>query len=137
MIGVVVIAHGNLAKEFQNVIEHIMGKQDYFTTLGIYPKDDLIEQRKNLLKKVEKVQQDQGVLILTDMFGGTPSNLAISIMQPNKIEVLAGVNIPMLVKLASTRSRYCLQEVITTIQEAGKKYIQQASHLLKIEKEKN
>jgi mannose PTS system EIIA component len=131
MIGLILVTHGNLATEFIEVLEHVVGKQDHILTVCIYPKDDLEQKRKDLLRKIQKVDQGHGVIILTDMFGGTPSNLAISVMNSNSIEVLAGINLPMLVKLASVRKKKTLIDAVILAQDAGKKYIHQASNLLK------
>ncbi|MCK4945691.1 MAG: PTS sugar transporter subunit IIA [Alphaproteobacteria bacterium] len=130
MIGLVLVTHGNLAKEFVSVMEHIVGPQKQIAVVCMMPDDDMDLKRKEIIKRVKSVDSGKGVLILTDMFGGTPSNLAISFTQDKKIEVLAGVNLPMLIKLASVRDTEDLQQAATSGQEAARKYINVASALL-------
>ena len=97
MIGVVLVSHANIAKEMLNVIEHIVGPQDKILAISIFPNDDMKKKRTEIVESVKKVESGKGVIVLTDMFGGTPSNLAISVMEDEKIEVVAGVNLPMLI----------------------------------------
>ena len=130
MIGLVLVTHGRLADELINALEHVVGSQKNVASVCIGPDDDMERRRSDILKSVEKVNDGAGVVVLTDMFGGTPSNLAISIMDKVPIEVIAGVNLPMLVKLASIRKMLSLGEAVARAQEAGKKYINIASQLL-------
>jgi mannose PTS system EIIA component len=130
MIGLVIVTHGRLAEEFVRVMEHIVGPQKQVATVCMNPDDDMEEKRKDILEKVKKVDSGKGVLILTDMFGGTPSNLAISVTVDKKVEALAGINLPMLIKLASARQTESLQQAALSGQEAGRKYINAASALL-------
>ena len=130
MIGVVLVTHGNLATELVKVMEHVEGPQDQLTTITIDPQDDMEKRREDILNSVQFVDKGLGVIILTDMFGGTPSNLAISIMEQAKIDIIAGVNLPMLIKLASVRSTETISEAVAQAREAGQKYIMVASQVL-------
>ncbi|MFT6582347.1 MAG: PTS sugar transporter subunit IIA [Alphaproteobacteria bacterium] len=130
MIGVVLVTHGDLAKEFVAALEHIVGPQETTEAVSIGPDDDMELRRQEIIQKVEDVNSGDGVIVLTDLFGGTPSNLAISIMEQSKVEVIAGVNLPTLVKLASVRKTMPLAEAAAAAQEAGQKYINLASRLL-------
>lgn len=130
MIGLVLVTHGRLAAEFIAATEHVVGKQRAMRAVCIGPDDDIEMRRKDILDAVVAVDSGDGVIVLTDMFGGTPSNLAISIMDQHRVEVIAGINLPMLIKLASIRDRYGLQEAVLAAQEAGRKYINVASKLL-------
>ena len=130
MIGVVIVTHGKLAHEFRAALEHVVGPQEQIETISIGPNDDLDVRRNDMLSALTRVDTGKGVVVLTDMFGGTPSNLAISAMERSNVEVIAGVNLPMLVKLASVRGECALEEAITQAQEAGRKYISIASHIL-------
>ena len=130
MIGLVLVTHGDLAKEFRAALEHVVGPQSDMETVAIGPDDDTDERRSDILAAIDRAESGSGVIILTDMFGGTPSNLAISVMETGCIEVIAGVNLPMLIKLASVRADAQLQEAISQAQEAGRKYIHVASQLL-------
>ena len=130
MIGLVLVTHGQLADELVNALEHVVGTQENIVSVCIGPDDDMERRRSDILKSVKKVNDGAGVIVLTDMFGGTPSNLAISIMDKVPIEVIAGVNLPMLVKLTSIRNTLSLGEAVARAQEAGKKYINIASQLL-------
>ena len=127
MIGMVLVTHGNLANEFISAMQHVVGKQEQIAPVCIGPEDDMEMRRAEILKKVEEVNDGSGVVVLTDMFGGTPSNLAISIMDRAPVEIIAGVNLPMLIKLASLRKEKNLKETVSGAQEAGKKYINVAS----------
>ncbi|MBP5859054.1 PTS sugar transporter subunit IIA [Marivibrio halodurans] len=131
MIGMVLVTHGNLAAEFVAALEHVVGKQENVDAVCIGPDDDMEQRRAEILDKVGKVDGGAGVVLLTDMFGGTPSNLAISIMEKAKVEVIAGLNLPMLVKLASVRASEPLDRAVAAAQEAGVKYINVASALLR------
>ena len=130
MIGIVIITHGGLATEFRAALEHVVGVQDRLETLSIGPEDDIETRRTELISAVQRADIGQGVVILTDMFGGTPSNLAISVMDDTGAEVLAGVNLPMLVRLASVRRDKTLAEAVDLAKEAGRKYISVASQVL-------
>ena len=130
IIGVVLVTHGNLATELVKVMEHVVGPQDQLTTITIDPDDDMEKRREDILNSVQFVDKGLGVIILTDMFGGTPSNLAISIMEQAKIDIIAGVNLPMLIKLASVRSTETISDAVAQAREAGQKYIMVASQVL-------
>lgn len=130
MIGIVLVTHGNLAKEFISAMQHVVGVQQYIDAVCIGPDDDMEQRRSEILQKVEKNNAGNGVILLTDMFGGTPSNLAISVMDKAKVEIIAGINLPMLIKLASLRKDKSLKECVLGAQEAGKKYIAIASQIL-------
>jgi mannose PTS system EIIA component len=130
MIGMVFVTHGRLAAEFIAALEHVVGTQSAIEAICIGPDDDMEQRRRDIREAIERVDQGRGVVILTDMFGGTPSNLAISFMERSKIEVIAGMNLPMLIKLASLRQVESLATAVTGAQEAGRKYINVASQLL-------
>jgi PTS system mannose-specific IIA component len=130
MIGMVLVTHGRLAAEFIAALEHVVGAQTAIAAVCIGPDDDMEKRRQDILHSVAEVDEGQGVVLLTDMFGGTPSNLAISIMDRGKIEVIAGINLPMLIKLASLRQTETLASAVRGAQEAGRKYINVASQLL-------
>ncbi|PCI03193.1 MAG: PTS fructose transporter subunit IIA [Hyphomicrobiales bacterium] len=130
MIGLVLVTHGQLANEFRLALEHVVGPQEQMETIAIGPDDDMEQRRQDILDSVSQVNSGSGVIILTDMFGGTPSNLAISVMQAGTIEVLAGVNLPMLIKLASVRTSDNMDESLTEAQDSGRKYINVASQVL-------
>ena len=135
MIGMILVSHGHLAEEMKAVLEHIVGKQDAVETVGIFSDDDMEKRRAEIQEKIKQVDSGDGVIILTDMFGGTPSNLAISVMEQANVEVIAGVNLPMLIKLAQLRTSLPLKEASEGAQEAGRKYINVASALLHKDKE--
>lgn len=130
MIGLVLVTHGNLALEFISAMQHVVGKQEQIAAVCIGPEDDMEMRRSEILQKTNDVDSGSGVVLLTDMFGGTPSNLAISIMSQGNVEILAGMNLPMLIKIASLRKEKNLKETVEGAQEAGKKYINVASQLL-------
>jgi PTS system mannose-specific IIA component len=130
MIGVVIVAHGGLAGEFRAALEHVVGPQEQFESLSIGPEDDVEARRMELIEAVRRVDGGSGVIVLTDMFGGTPSNLAISVMAETGAEVLAGINLPMLIKLASVRGEASLAAAVNAAKEAGRKYISVASQVL-------
>jgi PTS system mannose-specific IIA component len=130
MIGIVIITHGDLAREFRLALEHVVGPQEKLETISIGPEDDMEARRRELIEAVRRSAGDNGVIILTDMFGGTPSNLAISVMEETGAEVLAGVNLPMLVRLASVRKDKTLAVAADLAKEAGRKYISVASQVL-------
>ena len=120
MIGLVLVTHGRLAVEFRAALEHVVGPQRQIEAVTIGPDDDVEQRRKDIIEAVKRVDSGDGVAILTDMFGGTPSNLAISVMSRPKVEVLAGINLPMLVKLAKVRDDCPLAEAVAAAQEAGR-----------------
>lgn len=130
MIGIVLVTHGRLAVEFRQALEHVMGPQSQIETVTIGPDDDVEQRRFEIIEAVKRVDSGEGVAILTDMFGGTPSNLAISVMSRPKVEVLAGISLPMLVKLAKVRENSSLAEAVAAAQEAGRKYCTIASRVL-------
>ncbi|GLK67297.1 PTS sugar transporter subunit IIA [Hansschlegelia plantiphila] len=130
MIGLVLVTHGRLACEFRAALEHVVGPQHQIATVTIDPEDDMELRRGDILAAVRDVDSGDGVAVLTDMFGGTPSNLAISCMDGRKVEVIAGINLPMLIKLASVRSDLPLDAAVIQAQEAGRKYINVASRVL-------
>lgn len=130
MIGMVLVTHGQLATEFRAALEHVVGPQVQFETITIGPDDDMEVRRGDILAAVGRVESGAGVVVLTDMFGGTPSNLALSCMNGRDVEVVAGINLPMLIKLASVRDCEPLEEAVLHAQEAGRKYINVASHVL-------
>ncbi len=130
MIGIVLVTHGRLAEEFLAAMVHVVGDQTQVETICIGPDDDMEMQRDNILAAVERVDTGKGAILLTDMFGGTPSNLSISIMDRPKTEVIAGVNLPMLIKLASSRLDQPLVEAVAQARDAGRKYISVASAIL-------
>ena len=127
MIGVVLVTHGRLADELKAATEHVVGPQTLFRTVCIGPQDDMEMRREEILSSIKAVDVGDGVVLLTDMFGGTPSNLAISAMGSGNVEVIAGVNLPMLIKLASVRATAKLNDAVDKAQEAGRKYIRVAS----------
>ena len=130
MIGMVLVTHGRLALELVSALEHVVGPQSQIASICIGPDDDMEQRREDIVTAVEKAESGSGVVVLTDMFGGTPSNLAISIMENSNVEVIAGVNLPLLIKLASLRSSASLSDAVVQAQEAGRKYINVASALL-------
>jgi len=126
----VLVTHGKLAEEFRNALEHVVGPQKLLETVSIGPEDDMDQRRMDIIEAVSRAEDGQGVIILTDMFGGTPSNLSISVMDGGRIEVIAGVNLPMLIKLASVRAEGDMEKSLAEAQEAGRKYINVASRVL-------
>ena len=130
MIGLVLVTHGRLAEEFRNAVEHVVGPQERLATVSIEADDDMEQRRRDIVDAVAAVDDGSGVIVLTDMFGGTPSNLAISVMEAGRVEVIAGVNLPMLIKLSSIRKSDDLAKSIEEAQTAGRKYINVASQLL-------
>ena len=130
MIGMVLVTHGRLAAEFIAALEHVVGTQSNVAAVCIGPDDDMEQRRQDILASVTDVDDGDGVVVLTDTFGGTPSNLAISIMKEAKVEVIAGINLPMLIKLAGLRDGHSIDEAVTQAQESGRKYINVASSLL-------
>jgi len=130
MIGLVLVTHGGLAREFVAAMEHIVGPQEQIGVISIGPDDDMDQRRADIVAAVEQVDSGSGVMLLTDMFGGTPSNLAISLLDNKMVEVVAGLNLPMLIKLASVRVDQSLADAADAAQYAGRKYINTASKLL-------
>lgn len=130
MIGLVIVTHGALAVEFRAALEHVVGEQTQIETISIHPDDDGESRRGDILAAVKSVDSGKGVVIATDMFGGTPSNLAISVMDDCNVEVIAGVNLPLLVKLVSVRSEMALTEAVDAAKDAGRKYVTVASQIL-------
>jgi mannose PTS system EIIA component len=130
MIGMVLVTHGHLATEFRAALEHVVGPQKQLISISIGPEDDMERRRADILEAIHKADSGDGVVLLTDMFGGTPSNLAISVMNGGKVEVLAGVNLPMLIKLASVRDTASLEQAVLQAQDAGRKYVYIASRVL-------
>ncbi len=130
MIGIVIVAHGGLAREYLAAVEHVVGRQTGMRAIPIAPDDDRSAKQSEICAAADAVDEGDGVVVVTDMFGGSPSNLAISAMEKSDVEVVAGVNLPMLVKLASVRGECGLEEAISQAQEAGRKYISVASQIL-------
>lgn len=130
MIGLVIVTHGDLAIELKRATEHVVGPQDNIKTICIGPDDDIEQRRNDIRAAVDAVDAGKGVILLTDMFGGTPSNLAISMLREEKVEVLAGVNLPMLIKLAEARQSVSLSEAAQKAKDAGQRYIAIASRIL-------
>ena len=130
MIGIVLVAHGHLAPEFLAALEHVVGPQKQIATISIGPEDDMERRRLDILEAVKRADSGEGVVLLTDMFGGTPSNLAISVMDGSNIEVIAGVNLAMLIKLAAVRETLSLKQAMIQAQDAGRKHIYVASQIL-------
>src|SRR6185312_14049488 len=130
MIGLVLVTHGQLATEFRHAVEHVVGPQDNFETVAIGADDDMEQRRQDIVEAVSRVDTGTGVIVLTDMFGGTPSNLAISVMESGRTEVIAGMNLPMLIKLSSVRKADNMGTALDEAQAAGRKYINVASQLL-------
>ncbi|MEE8515731.1 MAG: PTS sugar transporter subunit IIA [Alphaproteobacteria bacterium] len=130
MIGLVLVTHGQLAKEFVAALEHVVGPQNNIATVCIGPDDDMDKHCEEILKSIRNLDDGSGVVLMTDMFGGTPSNLAISFMDQANIEVVAGVNLPMLIKFISVRESESLFDAVTSAQDSGRKYINVASSLL-------
>ena len=130
MIGLVLVTHGQLAAEFRKAVEHVVGPQEKFETVAIGADDDMEQRRRDIVEAVAAVDKGSGVVVLTDMFGGTPSNLAISVMETGRVEVIAGMNLPMLIKLSSVRKTEDIGVAVDAAQAAGRKYINVASRLL-------
>jgi PTS system mannose-specific IIA component len=130
MIGLVLVTHGRLAEEFHHAVVHVVGPQENFETVCIGADDDMEKRREDIVAAVSRADQGSGVIILTDMFGGTPSNLAISVLDAGRVEVIAGVNLPMLIKLTSIRQSGDMEASLREAQDAGRKYINVASQVL-------
>ena len=130
MIGMILVTHGNLAEEFVHAMEHVVGHQDAVATVCIGPSDDMERRRREIANAIKQVDTGEGTIILTDLFGGTPSNLAISLMKKGKVEVIAGINLPMLIRLAKARGCMGLEQAVTAARDAGRNYITIASEFL-------
>ncbi|MDO6414888.1 MULTISPECIES: PTS sugar transporter subunit IIA [Sphingomonas] len=130
MIGLVLVTHGQLAAEFVRAMEHVVGPQQAIEAICIGPDDDMEARRADIARAVAAVDLGKGVILLTDLFGGTPSNLAISLMEPGRVEVIAGVNLPMLIRLEGARKMMKVQAAVAAAREAGRKYISVASEVL-------
>ncbi|MFT3967760.1 MAG: PTS sugar transporter subunit IIA [Sphingobium sp.] len=130
MIGLVLVTHGRLATEFRIAMEHVVGPQQAVEAICIGPDDDMEARRADIAAAVARVDDGSGVILLTDLFGGTPSNLAISLLRAGHVEVIAGVNLPMLIRLESARKALSVKEAVAAAREAGTKYISVASELL-------
>jgi len=130
MIGLVLVTHGRLAEEFVTAMEHVVGKQDRVATIAIGPDDDMEGRRADIAAAIIAVDGGTGVIVLTDLFGGTPSNLAISLMRAGEVEVIAGINLPMLIRLEGARKSMKVTEAVAAAREAGRKYISVASEVL-------
>ena len=130
MIGLVLVTHGRLADEFVIAMEHVVGKQDQVATIAIGPEDDMEVRRADIAEAIAGVDSGAGVIVLTDLFGGTPSNLAISLMERGRVEVIAGMNLPMLIRLGSARKAMKVADAVAAARDAGRKYISVASEVL-------
>lgn len=130
MIGLVLVTHGKLASEFVTAMEHVVGPQQAIAAICIGPEDDMEARRADIASAVKAVDDGSGVILLTDLFGGTPSNLAISLMEPGRIEVIAGINLPMLIRLEGARKMMKVTQAVAAAREAGRKYISVASEVL-------
>lgn len=130
MIGLILVTHGRLAEEFLVALEHVVGPQKQIETICIGPHDDMEGRRKEIAAAIRTVDTSEGVIILTDLFGGTPSNLSISLLDAGRVEVIAGVNLPMLIRLDSARKNMGVKEAVAAAREAGRKYINVASEIL-------
>jgi PTS system mannose-specific IIA component len=130
MIGLVLVTHGRLASEFITAMEHVVGPQEQVEAIAIGPDDDMEARRADIAAAIAKVEVGKGVILLTDLFGGTPSNLAISLLERGRVEVIAGINLPMLIRLASARKTMKVIDAVAAAREAGRKYISVASEVL-------
>ena len=130
MIGIILVTHGRLAEEFVAAMEHVVGKQDNVATICIGPNDDMERRRNDIAKAIETVDTGRGAVMLTDLFGGTPSNLAISLLEQGRTEVIAGINLPMLIRLAGARKEMSLADAAEAARTAGRNYITVASEFL-------
>lgn len=130
MIGMILVTHGRLAEEFVHAMEHVVGKQESVATVCIGPNDDMERRRSEIRRAIREVDSGDGAIVLTDLFGGTPSNLAISLMEAGKVEVIAGINLPMLIRLAGARKSMDIKGAVTAARDAGKNYITVASEFL-------
>lgn len=131
MIGLVLVTHGRLAEQFVTAMEHVVGKQERVASICIEADDDMESRRGDIAKAIAEVDDGNGVILLTDLFGGTPSNLAISLMEAGRIEVIAGINLPMLIRLGGARKAMKVVDAVSAAREAGRKYITVASEMLR------
>jgi mannose PTS system EIIA component len=134
MIGLILVTHGRLAEEFLVALEHVVGPQKQIATICIGPHDDMESRRKEIAAAIKRVETGDGVIMLTDLFGGTPSNLSISLLDSGRVEVIAGVNLPMLIRLDSARKNMDVRDAVAAAREAGRKYISVASEVLEASK---
>jgi mannose PTS system EIIA component len=134
MIGLILVTHGRLAEEFIVALEHVVGPQEQVASICIGPHDNMEVHRKSIAQAIKRVDSGKGVIILSDLFGGTPSNLAISLLDAGRVEVIAGVNLPMLIRLASARNSMDVRDAVAAAREAGRKYISVASEVLEASK---
>jgi PTS system mannose-specific IIA component len=130
MIGLVLVTHGRLAEEFVVAMEHVVGQQERIEPISIGPDDDMEARRADIAAAITRVDEGRGVIVLSDLFGGTPSNLAISLMEAGRVEVIAGINLPMLIRLGSARKTMKVTEAVAAARDAGRKYITVASEVL-------
>lgn len=130
MIGLILVTHGSLASEFVVAMEHVVGPQKQIATVCIGPHDDMEQRRKEIAQAIKAVNTGEGVIILSDLFGGTPSNLSISLLDAGKVEVIAGINLPMLIRLESARKSMSVTDAVAAARDAGRKYISVASEVL-------
>lgn len=130
MIGLILVTHGRLAQEFLVAMEHVVGKQQHIEAIAIGPNDDMEQRRADIATAIARADSGKGVIVLTDLFGGTPSNLAISLLDAGRVEVIAGVNLPMLIRLEGARRSMSVREAVAAARDAGQKYISVASDLL-------
>ena len=130
MIGLVLVTHGRLAAEFVTAMEHVVGPQEAIVPICIGPEDDMEGRRNDIAEAIRSVDTGDGTIVLTDLFGGTPSNLAISLMKTDSVEVIAGINLPMLIRLESARKTMKVVDAVAAAREAGRKYISVASEVL-------
>ena len=130
MIGLILVTHGRLAEEFIHAMEHVVGTQADIAAVSIGPHDDMEKRRKEIADAIRRVDSGDGAIVLTDLFGGTPSNLAISLMQAGRVEVIAGINLPMLIRLAGARKCMGVDEAVRAARDAGRNYITVASEFL-------
>ena len=130
MIGMILVTHGHLAEHFVDAMEHVVGPQQAVATICIGPSDDMERRRKDIADAIKKVDDGDGVIVLTDRFGGTPSNLAISLLDRGHVEVIAGINLPMLIRLAGARKAMNVVEAVAAARTAGRNYITVASEFL-------
>jgi PTS system mannose-specific IIA component len=130
MIGLILVTHGRLADQFVSAMQHVVGKQDAVETICIEPDDDMEQRRQDIAEAIARVDSGEGTIILTDLFGGTPSNLAISLMNAGIVEVIAGINLPMLIRLAKARTCMSVRDAVSAARDAGRNYITVASEYL-------
>jgi mannose PTS system EIIA component len=134
MIGLILVTHGRLAEEFLVALEHVVGPQQHIASVCIGPRDNMEDRRKEISAAIKNVDQGKGVIVLSDLFGGTPSNLAISLLEPGRVEVIAGINLPMLIRLDSARKNMDVRGAVAAARDAGRKYISVASDVLEASK---